>query len=146
MAVWLAAAGLGMSAIQTGLGIKGGKAAEEAARAAARREAKIEHSVTSERVRQIRRQQEMLRAETIARVAGSGIKVSSKSPLEVLADQESEFKREVDITKEVGASRATAALSRGQMVGEQYKYQGYQQALSGISSMFNIAANTDWSA
>lgn len=118
--------------------IVGSRKAAKAAERQGDAQADTERKVTQERLRQIDREEMLMGEATILATAGSNIKVGSKSTLEVLADQEAEFAREGLITAQVGASAATAALDRGKALATQAKYQGYSNALSGISSIFSI--------
>ena len=71
-------------------------------------------------------------AATVAGAAGANVKVGSGSVLEVLAEQEAEFMRERKAIEKVGASRASAALQRGESVAKQATYGGYQSLFSGL--------------
>ncbi len=130
------------SAVISGIGaianISAGRKAAKAAERQGDAQAATERKVTAERIRQIDREQMLMKEETKIRTAGSRISVGSKSTLEVLADQRSEFFREKLITQQVGASAATAALDRAGALSTQAKYQGYSSALGGISSIFSI--------
>ena len=137
-------AAIAVSVVGIGLGISGARKGEEAALQQGQDEATTERAVTKERIRQIGREEEMMRGETIGRVAGSGVKVSQGSPLEILADQAAEFKREKSITQEVGASKAKLALSSASALGTQYKYQGYSAAAQGLGSIFSIGIDAGW--
>lgn len=141
---WMAVAGIATSVVGAATSYIGGKKAGRAAKDAAAAEAEIEDKITDERIRQIGREEDLMSEATIARTAGSGVKVGGESMLQVLAEQAAEFRREKDITREVGASRASTALQRGSALATQYKYQGLSGAASGIGSAFKIAATTDW--
>ena len=116
----------------------GSKKAESAAKEAARKEAVAEGKVTTERLRQLRVEEGVLRGETVAATAASGVKVGQDSPLMMLAEQASEFAHERRITADVGATRAAAALQRGRDVGNAVRYQSYSNLASGASNIFTI--------
>ncbi len=118
--------------------LSAGKKASKAAKQQGQAQAQTEQKVTTERLRQIERQEMLTREATQLGAAGSGVKIESRSVLEVLADQQAEFAKESSITQQVGASAAKAALDRGKAIGTQAKYQGYSGALGGISNIFSI--------
>ena len=126
------------SAVGVGYSIYSGEQAKKDAKQAGREAAKTEAEVTKERVRQIAREENLMRESTVAATAGSGVKVGSKSVLQVLADQQAEFAREKAITEKVGASAAKAALAEGRAVGAQYQAQGISSAITGIGNIFSI--------
>ena len=123
---------------------QGSRKAGKAAEAAGQAEAETERAVTQERLRQIEREEMLLREQTIAGTAGQNIKVDSRSALEVLADQASEFRREREITTEVGASKAQASLTRASALATQYKYQGYSALFSGLTGAAGIGHDAGW--
>ncbi len=135
---WLAVAGIAFEVLGAGLGIFGASKAEKAAKAQAAEEARLEGKVTDERVRQIKRQEDIMAGQTVAATAGAGVKVGSGSSLAILADQAAEFRRERTITREVGATRAKASLQRGEALAKQYRYQGLGGAVGGLASAFSI--------
>lgn len=71
--------------------------------------------------------------DTRAIAAASGVVVGRGSPLMVLSEQASEFARERLITRQVGASRAQAALAQGRALGRQAQAQGLQAFVGGLS-------------
>ncbi len=141
---WLAVAGVAASVIGAGLSFFSGKKASSAADRAARREAKLEGKVTDERIRQISRQETIMAGQTVAATAGGGVKVGSGSSLAILADQASEFRRERQVTREVGATRARAALEGGSALATQYRYQGLTGAVGGLGQAFSIASDANF--
>jgi len=118
--------------------LAGGREAEKAADRQAAEEARLEGIVTDEKIRQLGVEEEVVRGETIASVAGSGVKVDSGSPLMVLATQASEYERLRNVTREAGASRAANALARGDLVGKQAKYGSYSSAANQFANMFSL--------
>lgn len=134
----LTAIAAGLSGISAIASIFGGRKAEKAADRQAEEEARLEKRVTEEKVRQLGIEAEQARGQTIATAAGSGVMANKGSPLAVLAEQAFEFERERQVTAEVGASRAATALESGRALGDRYRYQGQQNALSGLASMFGI--------
>ncbi len=141
MPIWLAVAGIAANVVGAGLSLFGASSAKTAAENAAAREAKLEGKVTDERIRQISRQETIMRGQTVAATAGGGVKVGSGSSLAILADQASEFRREKQITREVGATRAKASLERGSALATQYRYQGLTGAVGGLGQAFSIASD-----
>ena len=132
------AAQIGLAAAGLISGFLCAKKASSAAKKAAKKEAIAEGKVTAERIRQIGREEQITGGETIARQAGSGVKVSEGSPLMILADQAKEFAHERRVTQEVGATKAAAALQRGRDVGNAVKYQSYSNLANGASNIFSI--------
>lgn len=112
------------------------------AKKAGKEQARIEKDVTAERLVQIKREEMLMREATVAGAAGSGVKTTSQSALEVLADQKAQFAREAAITKKVGASAAKNALAQGSLVAQQYRAQGISQGAQGLSNVFNILSST----
>lgn len=122
-------------------GIFGAKKAKRAARRQAEEEARIEGEITEERQRQIDVEERALRGETIARSAASGVKVTSGSTLEILAEQAYEFEKERAITEKVGASKARAALDRGSSLAAQIESQAIGSSASQLTSLFAILSS-----
>lgn len=120
--------------------ILGGRKAGKAARRAADEEARLEGLVTAAKIEDLRREEKVLRGETISAAAGAGVKVDVGSPLEILAEQAREFAREREVVGLVGATRSQQARERGQMLSSQARYQSYTQAFQGFGSMFSILA------
>jgi hypothetical protein len=133
-------AGLVLGGVSVISSIVGGNKARHAAEDQAKEEARLEGLVTGEKIRKLGLEETQLRGATIAAVAGSGVKTDVGSPLMVLAEQAAEFKREKSIIEKVGASRAAAALTHGSNIGKQAQYQGYSQAASSLSNLFQIIA------
>ena len=140
MAFPFAAAGAVVGAIGLISGFLGSKKASKAAREQAALEAEHEGLITSERQRQINREERQLYGETRTRFAGGGVLAGgANSPQgsvgDILSEQASEFRQERAITGKVGASKVAQGLARGKAVADQYKYQGYGNVASGISSI-----------
>ncbi len=127
------------SLVGSAFSISSSKRAARAANRQAALEAEREERVTAERLRQIDRDEQILRGETIASAAASGVKVGEGSVLEILADQQAEFFRERQVTEEVGASKVAGALQRGSYVADRVRSQGIASAFSGIGNAFDIA-------
>jgi hypothetical protein len=134
----LAYAQVGMQSVGMIADFVGAMDAAQKAKQAARREAMAEAKVTKERLRQLDVEEKRVRGETIGAVAGSGVKVGSESPLMILAEQAKEFGYQKKIVKEVGATKAAAAMRQGRNVGSQYKYQSYANLAKGASNIFSI--------
>lgn len=128
----------GLSILGSISSIFGGKSAKKDAERQGEEEARLEGLVTDERLRQLGKEEKALAGTTIAAAAGSGVKVGTGSPLEILAEQASEFAFERLITERVGASKAKLALDRGRSVGSRAQSQSYAQAIQGFSSAFQI--------
>lgn len=116
----------------------GGRKASRDAKRAGKKEEALEKMVTAEKIRQIGIEEEVMRGETIAQVAGSGVLASIGSPLAVLAEQRREVGYKRDITSRVGATKAQAALDRAGMVANQAKYSSYGSAANQFASMFGL--------
>ena len=82
-----------------------------------------------------------MREQTITGFAASGVKANIGSPLEVLADQAAEFRREQVIIEKVGASKAQSALQSGKNVATQAKWAGISGAVQGLGTAASILAN-----
>ncbi len=110
------------------IGLIGANKAAKDAKRAAKAEAAIDQRVTQEKVRNLDIQERVMRGQTIAAAAGSGVKANVGSPLTILAEQAKTFAREKAFTQEVGAERSRLGIQRGRMVGQQARFQGYAQA------------------
>jgi hypothetical protein len=142
----LAIAAVGIGALGIISGFIGSRKASKAAKEQAKEEARIEKLTTAERVRQIGKEERALYGETVAGYAGGGVlssfgqmsdasRETMGSPQAVLSEQATEFGFERKITQETGASNVMQSLARGKALANQYKYQGYANAASGISKM-----------
>jgi hypothetical protein len=138
----LLVAGVAMQGLGMISDFVGGRKAASAAKKAGKKQASDERVITAERIRQLQIEERTLRGETIAKVAGSHVKVGQGSPLEILAEQAREFSKERQITGQVGATKAAAALQRGRDVGSIAKYQSYSNIAQGASQIFNIMSNS----
>lgn len=136
MPLMIAAAG--MSLVSGVLGFRSGRRARRAARRQAEEEARIERQVTGERIRQLYGEERDMAGRTRAIAAGSGIVADRGSPLMVLAEQATEFAREREITRRVGASRAQTALAQGRAVGRQATAQGLTALTSGLAQSLQL--------
>lgn len=141
--MWVATAVVAASAV---ISYVGSKKAASAARDQSREEARLEKIVTDERLRQIDVKERVMFGETLAAYAGSGVlgmmpslkqeNVMSGSPQKVIQEQKKELQFERDVTSEAGASRVQQALMGGKATSDMYRYSGYANLASGISSMF----------
>jgi hypothetical protein len=132
---WIQFAGLALSAASLGSSLIAGKDASSEAKKAAREQAKAERLTTAERIRQISQQEAAMAGETRAAAAGSGVSATRGSPLDVLAEQATEFERERTITQKVGASRVKASLDRADALAKQYKAGALTSAFGSLASM-----------
>jgi hypothetical protein len=128
----------GMAAVQGIASLFGGAKADKAAKKAAKAQAAAEFRLTQEKLRSLKVEERVLRGQTIAGAAGSGVSVQTGSPLEILAEQAREFQRERMITAQTGATRAAGIKTRGAMVGQQALYGGISAGLGGLSSAFSL--------
>ena len=146
MAAPIAIAGLVIGAVGLISGFLGSKKASKAAKKQAEEEARIERLTTAERIRQIGKEERGLAGETIAGYAGGGVlstfgsmsdvsRGTIGSARTVLSEQAQEFAFEREITQKTGASNVAQSLARGKALANQYKYQGYANAASGISKI-----------
>ncbi len=120
----------------------GSRKAAKAAERAAKKEAVAEAKVTAERLRQLEKEERSLAGTTRAVAAGSGVKANIGSPLELLAEQASEFSYEKQIVRQVGATKAASALQRGRDIGDAVKYQSYGNLARGASNIFSIMSQS----
>ncbi len=134
----LSIAAVGLQGVSLISSIFGGSSAEKAAKRQAAEEARIEREVTAERIQQLEIEERVLRGETIANTGASGVKTTGATPLAVLAEQEYQFARERMITNRVGASRAAAALGRGEATAAQYRTQTYSNIGAAAGNIFSI--------
>jgi hypothetical protein len=142
----VAIAGAVIGAVGLISGFLGSKKASKAAKEQSAEEARLEKLTTTERIRQIGKEERDMYGQTIAGYAGGGVLSSFASmgdvPREtigsasqVLAEQRQEFAFERKITEETGASNVAQSLARGKSLASQYKYQSYANAASGISKI-----------
>ena len=146
----VAVAGLVIGTVGLISGFLGSKKASKAAKEQAAEEARITKETTAERMRQINIEERTLFGQTLAGYAGGGVQAMAPSltgstpqtgsPATVLAEQKKEFRFERDITASVGASNVQQALSRGKSTADAYKWQGYSNAASSLSSMLTSYA------
>jgi hypothetical protein len=126
----------------------GSKKAAKAAKKQSKEEARISARQTTERVRNLGIEERTLYGETVAGYAGGGVQSSipglgvtqptSGSPSTVLAEQARTFQRERAFTEEVGASNAMQIIQGGRATADQFKYQGYNNLATGISSILQL--------
>lgn len=135
---WPAVAGAVLAGIGAISSILGGNKASHAAKRAGREEARLEGLVTAEKIRNLGIDERVMRGETRAQVAGSGVKVGEGSPLQVLAEQARSFAAERKITSEVGASKADLALTRARGVASAARYGSYANAANQFGQMFSL--------
>ena len=133
-----------VAGIMAGIGaltsILGGVSASKKTKPAAKEEARLETLVTQAKILDLKRDEELLRGQTIAGAAGAGVKADVGSPLTIIAEQAREFERERRTVSQVGTTRASQAISRGRMVGRQAVYGGISSAASQASDAFSIFA------
>jgi len=125
----------------------GSKKASKAAKEEAAEQARLEGLVTGEKLRRLDIDERTLYGETVAGYAGGGVQaiapsldqtsLRTGSPQSVLQEQAKSFRDERKITKEVGASKAQAALTRGKNLADQYRYQGYANVASSIGNILS---------
>lgn len=130
------AAGLALFGIFSGK--KAADKQSDAARRQAAEDARLERIVTAEKIHQLNIEERALKGETLAAGAGSGITVGRGSILDILTEQAATFAREVRVVGEVGATRAAAALTRGENVATQAKLAFRTGAFQQASNIFTI--------
>lgn len=126
------------AAVSSLMSVFGGFSAKSAAERAAKKEAKFEGVLTLAKLENLEKEERVLKGQTIAIAAGSGVKVDKGSPLQVLAEQAREFQRERHTVAKVGATRAAQSMARGRMVGDQAVYQGISQGASQMANAFTM--------
>lgn len=144
---WLQIAALALSAIGVVSSFVGQKKASDAAKEQSQQEAEYERKVTRERIRQLGIEERVMRGETLASYAGSGVMANTPtaslgdtspfygSPLAVIQEQAKEFQAQRKITEEVGATRVQQALTGGKSTADYYRYSGYANTAAGISDI-----------
>jgi len=120
----------------------GASKAKSSARKAAAEEARLEGIVTGAKIETLQQEETVLRGQTIAGAAGSGVNVTKGSPLQILAEQAKTFAREKKTVATAGASRAAQAKTRGRMVGQQAMYHGISSALGSFGQAASSTAKT----
>lgn len=123
----------------------GSKKAEKAAKDQSKEEARMEGLLTDEKLRQLDKDERSMFGETVAGYTGGGVlsmmpgtgqsQPMSGSPQNILGEQAREFAAEKKITKEVGASNVKQTLMGGQALADRYRYSGYANVASSISSI-----------
>ena len=135
----------------------GSKKASSAAKQQAAEEARLEGLVTDEKLRQLRIDERTMYGQTLAGYASGGVLANAPtlegtnmnrllgttgsaapqtgSVQTTLSEQAKTFQEQRDITATVGASKVAQSLQRGQNVAEAYKWGGFANAASGISSI-----------
>lgn len=128
-------AGIALGVLGAAGSIIGGNKAADAAKDAAARDAYYEDLVTREKIRNLRREEDELRGDTIAITAASGVNVNMGSPLDVLAEQATEYRNLRNITEKVGATRAANAIARGNAAAKTYKWNAYSSAIQQLGGI-----------
>jgi hypothetical protein len=137
-----------IGAVIGGLGLVssfvGSRKAAKAAEEQAEEEARLEGAVTREKLAQLRIDERTQYGETIAGYAGGGVmsiipgsggQTATGSPASILQEQATAYRRQRDITEEVGATKAQMALTRGENLADKYRYSGYANVAAGISNL-----------
>jgi hypothetical protein len=147
-----AAAAIGTVGLITGF--LGSKKASKAAKKQSKEEARLEGLVTAEKLRNLRIDERNLYGETLAGFASGGVqavaptlagnaRTQTGSPQQIISEQAKTFAGERSIVSQVGASKVAQSLQHGKNVAEAYKWGGYSNAATGISSILsNYAAMT----
>ena len=138
MAAVLAGVAAGMQAVSMVTDFIGSSKQASAAKKAAKEKARAEDLVTDEKIRLLLKKEEDLAGETVARTAASGVKVSSVSPLMVLAEQAREAAYERDITKKVGATKSRMAKTEGSDIASATRYGAYAAAAQSAGQLFSM--------
>lgn len=146
-------AGMAMQGISALFDLYSGITGHKAASKAAREEARAEGRLTSAKLAQLIREERILRGQTIAGTAASGVKTGTgryggakSSPMQILDEQRQRFAEERKIVAEVGATKASGALQRGEMVGRQVMGQAISSASSRAGNVFSLWADYKRSA
>ena len=124
----------------------GSKKASKAAKEESKEDARLEGLVTDEQLRRLRIDQRNMYGETLSGYAGGGVqataptlageaRVQTGSPAQVIQEQTSEFAKQRQVTSEVGATKVSQSLTRGQNVADAYRWQGYSNVASGVSNI-----------
>ena len=140
------AAGAVLGTIGLISGFIGSKKASKAAKEESKEQARLEGLLTDEQLRRIGIDQRNMYGETLAGYASGGVQATAPtlagdarlqtgSPQQVIQEQTSEFDKQRQITSDVGATKVSQALTRGQNVADAYKWGGYANVASGVSSI-----------
>lgn len=142
---WVATAIVASTVISAGVSYASSKKGASAAKKQGKEEARMEGLLTDEKVRRLDIDERTLRGETLAGYTGGGVlsmmpgmgdsNVMSGSPKSVLGEQAKEFAAEKSITKKAGASNVQQSLMGSRAVADQYRYSGYANVASSISSL-----------
>jgi len=129
-------------------GFLGAKKASSAAKKQAAEEARINKLTTAESIRRLGIEERAMYGQTLAGYAGGGVLgiqpslngggPMTGSPSTVLQEQAKEYRKEREITQQVGASNVAQALQRGKATASAYKWQGYSNA---AASAMNILSS-----
>ena len=127
-------------------GFLGSKKAAKGAKKESKEQARLEGLVTAEELRRLGIDERAMYGQTLAGYAGGGVqaragtlgseaRLQTGSPQEVIQEQASEFAQQRQITSDVGATKVSQALTRGKNVADQYRWGGYANVASGVSSL-----------
>ncbi|GAG69466.1 unnamed protein product [marine sediment metagenome] len=135
------AAGIGVASLVTNF--LGSRKAAKAAEEQSEEEARIEGLITDEKLRQLKLDERDMYGETLAQYSGSGViglmngAPTTGSPKTLIDEQAKTFADQRKITKEVGASNVAQSLMGGEALADRYKYSGYANVGSSISSIIS---------
>ncbi len=115
----------------------GGRMAKTAAEREGNLIAGQEDLITGAKVADLKIQERVMSGQTQAAAVGSGVKATTGSPLEILAEQARQFARERDVTAQVGAMKSRLARERAYNVGQAALYQSYGAAASSFGKAFS---------
>ena len=149
----VAIAGAVIGAVGLISGFLSSRKAASSAKKEAKEQARLEGLVTQEKIRTLGIDERTLYGQTVSGYARGGVQAvgptlgggalpQTGTPQTVLGEQAREFAYQKDITQKVGATKAQAALTRGQNVADAYRWSGYANVASGISNILTSYAAT----
>lgn len=115
-------------------GLIGGSKAKKAARRAAAAEARYDALQERETLRRMTRTQEIEQSSVQAQYAASGADVNVGSPLNVMAQQAAEFRRQRSAVAQAGQVRRANIRLGGKLTGEAAMWNAVSGAFSGLGS------------
>ena len=116
------------------LGLIGGSKAKSAAKRAARAEAMYDRVVEAETMRRMDYQQRIEQSSIKAQYAASGADVNVGSPLNVMAQQAAEFRRQQQAVAKSGSIRRANIKLGGKLAGDQAMWSSIQGAFGSLGS------------
>lgn len=110
----------------------------------ARRQGQIEkqqeEALTTEKLRQLGREEAFALGDVRKAAAGAGVVATKGSPQTIYEDTQAEYVKQKGIVRNVGATKVAAALGNANIVANQYRYSGYADIARGLTNIFEVFA------